>query len=135
MSRVTVHEVLESLREMNRHLQIQREKDRLDIFLSQTKDVHDADSTQHTRNKTSAASGFRAREIIPDFSEVCLDLREKKLQEDAISPQDAVILDQHADFPAATELIQLTYEFIDPALLSSISQTQDLHPPKQATMR
>lgn len=135
MSRAVVNEVLESLREMNRHLQIQREKDRLDIFLSQTKDVHDTDSTQHTRNESYAASGFNAREIIPDFSDVYLDLQGKKLEEDAGSRQEAVILDQYAGFPAATELIQITNEFIDPALLSSISQTQDLHPPKQATLR
>lgn len=79
-------------------------------------------------------SGFNAREMIPDFSDVYLDLQERKPEEDAISRQEAVILDHHAVFPAATELIQTTNEFIDPALLSSM-QTQDLHPLTQATPR
>lgn len=92
MFRASVNEVLESLREMNRHLQIQREKDQLDNFLSQTKDVHNVDSTQHTRNKTSVASDFNAREIISDFNDGYLELQEKKLEEDAISRQKAAIL-------------------------------------------
>lgn len=93
MSHAVVNNVLAGLREMNRHLQIQQEKDRLDIFLSQTKVAHDANSTQHTQIKTSVASGFNAREIIPDFSDVYLDLQETKLEEDTINGQEEVILD------------------------------------------
>lgn len=112
-----VDDVLASLREMDQQLRKQRKKIQLDISLSQIRDSQEADL--HTHNTSTGFSRFETHQQPLNVYDMDFELQEE-LKGNVITRQERIIIDQRGYATAANSVLGSSTDFIDPALLLQI---------------